>query len=255
MIIGFAGSGNMVAAIARGWAGSGHPPERMLFTDSGSGRAEKLAGEVGGEALDDNSELAERSDVVVLGFKPKDVETAAAELQAATAVLSVLNATPLDRLRRLFPGAEVFRLMPNLGVEYGQGVMGLVQQEETATGRELRTLLDRLGNVFLVEDEQIDAVTAVAGCSPAYFEVFVETLAEAGTAAGLDAEDARRMAIEAMAGTAPLLRVRNPGELRRQVASPGGSTEAGLTALSDARFEHAVTRAAEASIARARGEI
>lgn len=245
----------MAAAMARGWAAAAKPPSVMLFTDSGSGRAAQLAAEVGGEAVSGNRELAERADLVILGFKPKDLAAAAGELQEAEAVLSMLNATPFELLRQHFPGAEVFRLMPNLGVEYGQGVMGLVQAADSDRARAVRELLEQLGSVFLLADEQIDAVTAVAGCSPAYFELFAETLAEAGVAAGLEAGTARQMAIEAMAGTVPLLRVRQPGQLRRQVASPGGSTEAGLVALRDAGFEAAVTRAAEASIARARGEI
>lgn len=254
MILGFAGSGNMAAAMARGWAASAEPPSGMLFTDNGSGRAAQLASELGGEAVSGNRELAERSDIVLLGFKPKDLASAAEDLQAAEVVVSVLNATPFELLRRHFPKAEVFRVMPNLGVEFGRGVMGLVQAAESDRAYELRKLLEHLGAVFLLEDEQIGAVTAVAGCSPAYFELFAETLAEAGVAAGLDPESARQMAIEAMAGTVPLLRVRQPGELRKQVASPGGSTEAGLAALKEAGFEEAVTKAAEASIARALGQ-
>ena len=100
MIIGFCGSGNMAAAMARGWRGA---VERMLFTDSGSGKAARLAAELGGEALASNSELAERADVLVLAVKPAALERVAAELARATPVISVLGATPLQRVAAALP--------------------------------------------------------------------------------------------------------------------------------------------------------
>ena len=92
----------MAAAMARGL--SAHV-DRMLFTDSGSGRAVELAAEVGGEALKLNAELAERSDVVVLAVKPAKLDEAALEMDAARAVVSLLGATPLERVRQAFPEA------------------------------------------------------------------------------------------------------------------------------------------------------
>jgi pyrroline-5-carboxylate reductase len=255
MIIGFAGSGNMVAAMARGWAKAERQPDGMLFSDAGSGRAATLAAEVGGEAVASNRDLAARADLVILGFKPKDLESAAADLAAAPAVLSLLNATSLERVQTAFPDSEAFRLMPNLGVENNRGVMGLVVPEGSARGQQLAELLEALGTVFRLDDSQIDGLTALAGCTPAYFDLFVDSLAEPGAAAGLDPEAARAMVIETMAGTVDLLRQRGPGELRRQVASPGGSTEAGLEALARADFPGVVKAGVEASLARMRGEI
>lgn len=254
MIVGFAGSGNMVAAMARGWAMADHRPAQMLFTDSGSGRAAELAAEVGGEPVSGNGELARRAEIVVLGFKPKDLETAAAELQAARAVLSLLNATTSERVADLFPDAEVLRLMPNLAVEHCRGVLGLVVPRASTLTDAVGGLLGSLGQVFPLDDRGIDALTAVAGCSPAYFDLFADSLAEAGVAAGLDPDAARAMVVETMAGSADLIRARAAGELRRQVASPGGSTEAGLASLEHDGFATTVARAAAASLARMRGE-
>lgn len=245
----------MAAAIARGWTAATHRPEGLLFTDAGSGRAAELAAETGGQALAENRELAERAELVVLGFKPKDLEAAAPDLQAAPAVLSLLNATSLKRVQELFPGSEVMRLMPNLGVESGRGVMGLVADGESDRAQRLIRLLEQLGRVFRLDDGLIDAFTAVAGCSPAYLDLFVDSLSQAGSEAGLDRAAAREMVIETMAGTVELLRRRGPGELRRQVASPGGSTEAGLSSLQSDDFAAIVARAADSSLARMRGEI
>src|SRR3954453_20983853 len=86
MVVGFVGSGSMAAAIARGWAGEF---EAMLFSDSGSGRAQALAEELGGEVAS-NEEIAERADLVLLAVKPNKLEEVAAELAAAQEVVSVL---------------------------------------------------------------------------------------------------------------------------------------------------------------------
>src|ERR1700704_5803262 len=114
MIVGFCGSGSMAAAMARGLAGA---VDQMLFTDSGSGRAEELARELEGEALSSNAELVEWSDVVVLAVKPAKLDEAAAELAGAKVVVSLLGATSLERIRAAFPGSGVVRVMPNVGVE------------------------------------------------------------------------------------------------------------------------------------------
>ncbi len=97
--------------------------DELLFTDSGSGRAGELATEVGGEAVESNVELAERADVVVLAVKPAKLDEVAAELAEAKTVVSLLGATSLERVRGAFPGAEVVRVMPNVGVEVREGVL------------------------------------------------------------------------------------------------------------------------------------
>jgi pyrroline-5-carboxylate reductase len=236
----------MAAAMARGLAGH---VDSMSFTDSGSGRAAALAAEVGGEALELNAELAKRADVVVLAVKPAKLEEVALELDAAKAVVSLLGATSLETLRRAFPEAKVGRVMPNLAVEVRRGVL-------CASGdlsRELRGALGKLGHVVELPDSQFDAATAVMGCSPAYFALAVEALAEAGAAEGLDGELARELAVETLVGTGELLRKRDPLDVRSSVASPGGSTEAGLEALDREGATEAFAAAVRASLERMRG--
>lgn len=237
----------MAAAMARGLAGHVEP---MLFTDSGSGRAAELAGELGGEAVDLNAELAERADVVVLAVKPAKLAEVALEMDAARAVVSLLGATPLESVRGAFPEArEVGRLMPNLPVEIGRGVL-------CASGElsdELRAALGELGRLVDLPDAQFDAATAVMGCSPAYFALAVDALAEAGAEAGLDGELARELVVETAVGTGELLRRRDPRDVRDSVASPGGSTEAGLEALDREGAAGAFAAAVRASLERMRG--
>jgi pyrroline-5-carboxylate reductase len=241
MIVGFCGSGNMAAAMARGWAGEF---ERMLFSDGGSGRARALAEELGGEAVA-NADLAEWADLVVVAVKPAKLDEVAPELAAARAVVSILAVVPLQRLREAFPEAEVLRVMPNVGVEVRKGVLCVAGDASNA----VRLKLAMLGNVVELPDEDFDEATAVMSCAPAYLALAVEALADAGAEAGLDEELARQLVVETTAGTAELLRVRHPADVRKAVASPGGSTEAGLEALdregARAAFEAAVRASLE----------
>lgn len=246
MIVGFCGSGSMAAAMARGLRGQ---VDGMLFTDGGSGRAAELAAELDEEAVASNGVLVERADVVVLAVKPARLEEAAVELGGAKVVVSLLGATSLEALRGAFPGAEVVRVMPNVGVEVRKGVLCVAGEPDTA----VRGMLEGLGRVFDLPDSQFDAATAVMGCAPAYLALAVEAIADAGVDDGLDAELARELVVETAAGTAELLRTHDPAELRKAVASPGGSTEAGLEALGREGAREAFEAAVRASLERMRG--
>jgi pyrroline-5-carboxylate reductase len=246
MIVGFVGSGNMAAAMAGGLAGE---MEQLLFTDSGSGRAAELARELGGEAVNSNQELAERADVVVLAVKPAMLDEVAAELRGAKVVVSLLGATSLERVHAALPEAAVVRVMPNVAVEVRRGVLCVAGELSS----EVRGMLEMLGHVVELPDSEFDAATAVMGCAPAYLALAVEALADAGAAAGLDEELARELVVETTAGTAELLRERHPADIRKAVASPGGSTEAGLEALDREGAREAFAAAVRASLERMRG--
>jgi pyrroline-5-carboxylate reductase len=246
MIVGFIGSGNMAAAIARGWAGEF---ERMLLSDSGSGRAQELADELGGEVAS-NEEIARRADLVVLAVKPGKLDEVAPSLSAAKEVVSVLAVVSLERLEATFPkAAHVLRVMPNVGVEVRQGVLCVAG----SASEQVRAKLELLGHVVEIPDSDFDEATAIMGCAPAYLALAVEALAEAGAEAGLDPELARKLVVETTAGTAELLRRHHPADVRKAVTSPGGSTEAGLEALDREGAWLAFKAAVDASLERMRG--
>jgi len=243
----------MAGAMARGL--SSRDQTRMLFTDSGSGRAVSLAGEVGGEALSSNSELEASADLLVLGVKPTALDLVADEIgDTRKPVLSLLGGTSIDVVATRFPGAPVFRVMPNLPVEVRKGVLVFASDSNSDRAEAIRDLLSHLGRVVELPDSDFDAATAVMGCSPAYLALAVEAIADAGTEAGMDRELSLSMVVEAAAGTAELLRRHEPVEVRRAVASPGGSTEAGLDALEREGGREALEAAVRASLARMRGE-
>ena len=245
MVIGFVGSGNMAAAIARGLAGE---VDGMLFSDSGSGRAAALAAELGGEALA-AEEVAARADAIVLAVKPGALDAVAPALDSAREIVSVLAATPLERLRAAFPDAKVLRTMPNVGVEVRRGVICVAGEASP----EVRTALESIARVVEVEEGDFDAATAVMGCSPAYLALTVEAIADAGVADGLAPDLARELIVETAAGTAELLRRHDPAAVQRAVASPGGSTEAGLKELERLDARGAFAAAVDGSLRRMRG--
>ena len=230
--------------MARGWHGEF---EQMLFSDAGSGRAMGLAGELGGEAVP-NTEIGERADLVVLAVKPAKLEDVAAEIAGAKVVLSLLGATPLERVSATLPTAETHRVMPNVAVEVRRGVLCLSGPPSPV----VREKLAVLGHVVELPDADFDAATVVMGCAPAYLALALEAIADAGAEDGLDPKLARELVVEATAGTAELLRIRHPADVMKAVASPGGSTEAGLEVLDLARVREAFGAAVRASLDRMR---
>jgi pyrroline-5-carboxylate reductase len=256
MKLGFVGAGNMAAAMARGWAGADGGPERMAFTDGGSGRAAALAEEVGGEVSESNDEIAAGADLVMLAVKPAQLtEVAPALRDAATPVISLLGGTSLSTLAEALPGLPVVRVMPNLPAEVRRGVLCYATSDEV--GDELRAtvveLLGQLGNAIALDDDRIDAATAIMGCPPAYLALVAETLIDAGVREGLAEPQATEMVVETFAGTAALLSRRSPEEVRDAVASRGGSTEAGLAALEEGEVPSDIRNAVNASLGKMRG--
>jgi pyrroline-5-carboxylate reductase len=254
MKVGFAGAGNMAGAMARGWASGPGGPEALLFCDVDGERAEMLAAEAGGETRGTLRELAGDSDVVVLAVKPAALEAVSEELEGgAPALLSLLGVTPTARIAEAFPGVPVLRVMPNQPVEVRRGVLCHAPAHEMPDDLrdELLRLLAALGEVVAIGEEQIDAAMAIMSSSPAYIALVAEALGRGGRREGLDPAVADRLVTGALAGTAELLRKRDPATIRATVASPGGATEAGLTQL-EGVVEEAFVKAVNASLERFR---
>jgi pyrroline-5-carboxylate reductase len=241
----------MAGAMARGWAGAGNGPEAMLFCDLDAARASALAEQVGGETRESLATLADDSDAVVLAVKPAALDEVAAELRdSAPAVVSMLAGVRTERLTEAFPDTPVLRLMPNQPVEVRRGVIchpPPVSMGEHMTARVL-ALLGELGEVFEVREDEIDAAMAIMSSSPAYLAIVAEALADEGEREGLDPEVSRALVTGTLAGTAELLRLRRPHEIRSAVASPGGATEKGLEALEAGGLRAAIADAVRASL-------
>lgn len=226
MRIGLIGAGNMAGALARGWR------EPVLATDAGSGRARRLVDELGGEVAASNADLAQRADLVVLGCKPYQLAEVAAQMEGrARRVLSILGGTAVAELRDAFPDAEVYLTVPNTPVEVRRGVT--IAAEETPLAEDVRELLERVGTVIVLPERLLGTATATAGVTPAYVALVAEAMVDAAVKHGIKADLASQIVVDVLAGSAELLRERAGDTLamRREVASPGGSTARGLAAL------------------------
>ena len=227
----------------------------MLFCDVDAARAERLAAETGGEACETLGELASQSDAVVLAVKPPALDDVAQEIgEAAGAVVSVMAATPTDRLAAAFPRTPCLRVMPNQPVEVRRGVLCYVEPKEMDAGLagSLISMLGVLGFTVALEEASMEAAMAIMSCSPAYLALVAGALADAGAREGLAADFALELVAETMAGTAELLGSRDPETLKQAVAPRGGATEAGLEALVDGGVPQALAAAVEASLERFR---
>jgi pyrroline-5-carboxylate reductase len=251
------GCGNMAGAMLEGWLAAGADP-RMISVVRPSGRPpapgiRTLTG------LPEDEVPA----LVLLGVKPQKLAEVAPALAPAlepeTILVSILAGTTLATLRGLFPAPRtIVKAMPNLPVALRRGVTELYADAagDEAAKAEVERLMAALGHVEWFEDEGLFSVaSALTAAAPAFLYRFLDALASAGGELGLPPDQAARLAA-AMAEGASALAVASgetPGQLARRVASPGGTTEAGLAVLdSDEGLKALMLRALEAS--RRRGQ-
>jgi pyrroline-5-carboxylate reductase len=183
-----------------------------------------------------DSDLA-RARTVVLAVKPQVWREAAAEvapwLAADAVIVSIAAGVRAGDIAKEFGGRCVARVMPTTAAAIGQGTASLFADDPAALAR-AHALFEPLGAVVDLADEGLmHAATAVSGSAPAYLYAFIEALEGAGAAAGLSPRDAGRLARSTLTGAAALLAQtgEDPAELRRQVTSPGGTTQAALDVL------------------------
>jgi pyrroline-5-carboxylate reductase len=174
---------------------------------------------------------------VILAHKPPQLAEVAWEAAgSAKAVVSLLAGTSQADVRSAYPGVPVFRVDPNTAVEVRRGVLAFAApdvQTDPALHERVKELFGRVGTVIEVPERLVEVAGAVSGVGPAYWALLVEAQVDAGIKRGLPAALATELVIETMAGSAELLRARGGDTLavRREVASPGGTTARGLAAL------------------------
>ena len=252
------GAGRMGGAMARGWLKAGaFAPAELAFRDPHPGEDARAA--VAAGAVSNPPDLS-LFPTLLLAVKPQVWRAVAAEvaprLAHDTVVVSVVAGVRLADLTQAFEGRRVARVMPTTGVAAADGVASLYAEDAGARAR-AHALFDPVGvAVDLEAEDQLDGATAVSGSAPAYLYAFIEALEAAGAQAGLPIEAARTLARATMASAAVLLREtgEEPAELRRQVTSPNGVTEAALKVLmaEETGFPHLARDAVQAAIRRSR---
>ncbi|HWU04205.1 MAG TPA: pyrroline-5-carboxylate reductase dimerization domain-containing protein [Novosphingobium sp.] len=245
------GCGNMGGAMLAGWLRAGFDPARFTVVDP------LLAEAPQGVELLRELPQGRVFDLMQLGVKPQALDGVAPALTALagpdTVLLSILAGTELASLRARFPDCRgIVRVMPNLAAAIGKSPMGVAAQGLDQQGCDAMTaLLAPLGTPEWVGEELFDAVTALGGSGPAFVYRFIDALAQGGAAVGLPADQALRLALATVEGASALAGAAgvDPAELARRVASPGGTTEAGLRVM-DA--DGAILKLAEATLRAAR---
>ena len=260
-----AGAGKMGAALLQGWLSRGLAASSIIIQDPAlSGDAAEIARRHEIRVEDQLKQLDRAPAVIVAAVKPQVMDQVFPQLAKFAALNTVVLSIAAGRSiasfeKHLAPGIAVVRAMPNTPAAIGRGITGAVGNRYV-TGEQKTlcdTLLGAVGDVVWVDDEQlIDAVTAVSGSGPAYVFLLAECLAEAGRAAGLDAETAAKLARATVSGAGELLRqpASDAATLRQNVTSPGGTTAAALAVLMRDRdgLQHLMTEAVLAAKKRGR---
>jgi pyrroline-5-carboxylate reductase len=238
-----------------GWLATGavDPDRLIILTPSEKPAAE--AARVRGARINPLSEALAGAATVVLAVKPAMWRTAVgalAGLAADATVISVMAGIGSGSLAEAFGGRAVARVMPTTAVAQGKGVAAVWAVDDAARAV-AHALFDPVADaVDLADEAMIDAATAVAGSAPAFIYAFVEALARAGEAAGLDADAATRLARGALRSAGAGAETGAPlAELIARIASPAGTTEAGLKAARGTGLDDAAQAAVRAAVLRA----
>ncbi|MEY2880419.1 MAG: hypothetical protein RLZZ15_2799 [Verrucomicrobiota bacterium] len=242
--IAFLGAGNMAAAMVDGLIAAGTPPAELVCFSASGRTAAALAARTGITRAQSLDELCAGARALVVAFKPQHLATVDArlgELTAGTLIVSVLAGKKLPALARAFPRARaIVRTMPNTPSSIGAGITGWSAGVPLAAtdAALVAKLLGALGRAVEIPEAQMDALTAVSGCGPAYVFEFAAALRDAGVAAGLAPEVAQQLTVETLLGAARLLARKQiePEKLRDAVTSPNGVTFAGLQRMAARDF-------------------
>jgi pyrroline-5-carboxylate reductase len=257
--IAFIGGGNMAASLIGGLLAAGHEAAQLRVAEPSAERADWLRREFGVVVHPSGADVIQGAGALVLAVKPQQMKAALAGLRAdaGSVVVSVAAGVRLARLQAwLGNDAHYVRSMPNTPALLRRGISGLYAVSATpATARRLaESILATAGEtVWLQREEELDAVTALSGSGPAYFFLLTEALREAGTRLGLEPATAARLALQTFTGAAAMAADagRDVRELRAQVTSKGGTTEAAVKSLEDgglrALFSEALAAAAQRS--------
>jgi len=258
--IGFIGAGNMAEALIAGLLHADLTPSaRLVASDIDASRLAAVNQAYRIRTHVNNRAVAKEADILVLAVEPQILGGVLEEIAEAVPrralVVSVAAGYPLARIARGLPGVEhIVRAMPNTPSLVRQGVTAVAYEERLSEqdAAAVRLLFESIGRMLRVEERWLDAVTGLSGSGPAYVYVMIEALADGGVKMGLPRQTAELLAAQTVAGAARLLldSGEHPGVLKDRVASPGGTSIAGLHQLERGGLRAALFSAVEAAAKR-----
>jgi pyrroline-5-carboxylate reductase len=250
--IAFIGAGNMAASLIGGLRAKGLDAAQIRASDPGAETRARVNAEHGIDVFADNAKAIEDADVVVLAVKPQAMkavcEAIRPSLQSNQLVVSIAAGITCASMNNWLGAQPIVRCMPNTPALLRQGVSGLFATAQvTAEQRQqAQELLSAVGiALWLEEEQQLDAVTAVSGSGPAYFFLLIEAMTAAGVKLGLPADIAAQLTLQTALGAAHMAVASDvdAAELRRRVTSPAGTTEAAIKSFQAGGFEALVEQA------------
>lgn len=258
--IGFIGAGNMATSLIGGMLQQSFEPGHIIASDRSQEQLDKLASQFGIRTSTDNALLARECDVLVLAVKPQVLQAVCRELPSARRpgqlVISIAAGIACSSLAQwLGSDTALVRCMPNTPALRGQGVSGLFAAAGVSAEQKqlAEQILNAVGiSLWLEQEAQIDAVTAVSGSGPAYFFYLMEAMTNAGEQLGLPRDIAERLTLFTALGAADMAVHSDvdTAELRRRVCSPNGTTEQAINSFTRDDLPGMVTRAMQAAAAR-----
>ncbi|WP_329742589.1 pyrroline-5-carboxylate reductase [Dyella sp. A6] len=256
----FIGGGNMARSLIGGLRTTGAAADTICIAEPQAAAREALCRDFGISAFADNAQAAAEAEVIVLAVKPQVMpairEGLRDNLQRNHPLLiSIAAGVRLDQLERWFGALPIVRCMPNTPALIGAGATGLVANARVSAPQraQAQRILDAAGLTRWIDDEQLmDTVTALSGSGPAYFFALVEALEDAAVAQGLPRDTARALAVQTCLGAGRMLAESGeaPGELRRRVTSPNGTTQAALESFAADGLAQIAARAVAAATRR-----
>lgn len=258
--VGFLGAGQMARALAAGFVRAGLvSAEQVLASDPAAAAREAFLRELpGAKILADNGAVAE-AEILVLAVKPQQVAAVLQELKphlnARHLLISIAAGIRASTLAQgLGDSVRLVRVMPNTPCLVGQSASGycLGPRATVADGRLVAQLLESVGKAFAVDEKLLDAVTGLSGSGPAFVYLMVEALSDGGVRMGLPRDVALALAAQTVRGAAEMVLAtgEHPAVLKDRVASPGGTTIAGLQALEAGGLRGTLMAAVEAATRR-----
>ncbi|MCA4961085.1 MULTISPECIES: pyrroline-5-carboxylate reductase [unclassified Pseudomonas] len=250
--IAFIGAGNMAASLIGGLRAKGLEAAQIRASDPGAETRSKVAAEHGIAVFADNAEAIKDADVVVLAVKPQAMkavcEAIRPNLKPNQLVVSIAAGITCSSMNNWLGAQPIVRCMPNTPALLRQGVSGLFATAEVSAEQrqQAEELLSAVGiALWLDEEQQLDAVTAVSGSGPAYFFLLIEAMTAAGVKLGLPADIAAQLTMQTALGAAHMAVASDvdAAELRRRVTSPAGTTEAAIKSFQAGGFEALVEKA------------
>lgn len=256
--IAFIGGGNMGFALAKG-VKNALPDYQIIVADPIADQREKFKSD-GIATTASNAYAVKDADVVILAVKPQIIETVAIELHPIISdqlVISIAAGAPLLTLNKLLGGQlAIVRCMPNTPALVGEGITGMLANSSVSA--EQRALAESILSVcglvvWFESDDDLDKVTALSGSGPAYFFYLIEALVAAGESMGLTREAALQLVIQTAVGASVMVSQdgNDPTQLRKNVTSPGGTTEAALNHLTEQKIDQEFVAAVAAAYHRA----